>query len=81
MMWLLGGSEKLARLAGARTFRGERIVTVREHYLKDGAWLPCKRGMNLAPEEFGCLCTQQQVGPPWLPLRPRHALSVVPPAA
>lgn len=61
-MWWLGGSlERNVKLAGVSHFQGKCTVSVREHYQKDGAWMPGKKGLNLTPEQFGTLCSNQQV--------------------
>lgn len=63
-LWCLGGrvdTGRNAKLAGATTFREQRCVTVREHYQKDGAWLPGAKGLNLTPEQFETLCSHRQV--------------------
>lgn len=64
-LWWLGGSlDRNVKLAGATTFQEKRCVAVREHYQKDGAWLPGSKGLNLTPEQFETLCSHQQVCSP-----------------
>ena len=38
-------------------YRGRKHVSLREFYLKDGAWLPGKKGINLSVEQWRCLKT------------------------
>lgn len=43
------------RRVTVRSFKGKVYVDIREFYLKDGDWLPGKKGIALSPEQWNSL--------------------------
>ena len=58
-LWQLGGN----KFASVSTFKGKRMVGLREHYQKDGKWMPGKKGISLSPDQFAALREGAQVRP------------------
>jgi Transcriptional Coactivator p15 (PC4) len=50
-LWPLGGS----KFASVGTFKGQKLIGLREFYDKDGKWMPGKKGISLSAEQFSML--------------------------